>query len=166
VRVLAVEGSLEGAIGMHMRLKRGSEEGFSLVELMMVVLIIGILIAVALPTFLGSRERSADRAAQSDLRSGFVAALTYYTDGGTFSGFDVPTAQAMETGIAWIGGGAPAVGEISIHVASGPQLLLVGRSVTGTYFCLAQMAGSPNQDLGQAQAFADVDTVAECNQGW
>ena len=56
------------------------EGGFTLIELMVVVLIIAILIAIAIPTFLGARQRAQDKAAQSSLRNGLTAAKTIYTD--------------------------------------------------------------------------------------
>src|SRR5260370_37002764 len=64
--------------------RRDDEEGFTLIELMVVVLIIAILIAIAIPTFLGARQRAQDRAAQSDLRNGLTAEKTAYTDASTY----------------------------------------------------------------------------------
>src|SRR5439155_11775552 len=56
------------------------EEGFTLIELMVVVLIIAILLAIAIPTFLGARNRANDRAAQSNLRNALTGAKTIFTD--------------------------------------------------------------------------------------
>ena len=56
------------------------DEGFTLIELMVVVLIIAILLAIAIPTFLGARERSQDRAAQSDIRNALAAEKVFFTD--------------------------------------------------------------------------------------
>ena len=49
---------------------------------MVVVFIIAILLAIAVPTYLGARERANDRAAQSNLRNANTNALVYYADGG------------------------------------------------------------------------------------
>jgi type IV pilus assembly protein PilA len=61
------------------------ESGFTLIELMVVVLIIAILIAIAIPTFLGARQRAQDRAAQSNVRNALTAEKTYYTDAQVYS---------------------------------------------------------------------------------
>jgi len=60
--------------------KRQKEEGFSLVEVMVVVLVIAVLIGVGLPTFLGARKRAEDRAAQASLRLALTAAKAMHTD--------------------------------------------------------------------------------------
>ena len=72
------------------------EEGFTLIELMVVVLIIAILLAIAIPTFLGARKRAQDRAAQSSLRNSLTAAKTVYTDTQTYSGATDTALDAAE----------------------------------------------------------------------
>jgi len=68
-------------IAIRERLERGREEGgFTLIELMVVVLIIAILIAIAIPTFLGARKRAQDKQAQSNIRNALTAEKTYYVD--------------------------------------------------------------------------------------
>ena len=82
--------------------KRNDEQGFTLIELMVVVLIIAILIAIAIPTFLGARERSQDRAAQSDLRNALTAEKTVYTDSQAYSDVAADMLE-VESSLDWGG---------------------------------------------------------------
>ncbi len=61
------------------------EKGFTLIELMIVIAIIGILAAIAIPQFTSYRQRGFNAAAQSDLRNAATAQEAYYTDGQTYT---------------------------------------------------------------------------------
>jgi type IV pilus assembly protein PilA len=56
------------------------DEGFTLIELLVVVVIIGVLVAIAVPVYLNYREGAADKSAQSDVRGAISAMEQYYTD--------------------------------------------------------------------------------------
>lgn len=64
----------------YIRRRREDDQGFTLIELMVVVLIIAILIAIAIPTFLGAQDRARNRAAQSEIRNALTAAEAISTD--------------------------------------------------------------------------------------
>jgi len=65
--------------------RRGDETGFSLIELMIVLLVIAILLAVAIPTYLSARDRAENRAAQETLNNADTAAMTAYARNGAWS---------------------------------------------------------------------------------
>jgi type IV pilus assembly protein PilA len=64
--------------------EEGTESGFTLIELMVVLLIMAILLAIAIPTFLGVKGGAQDRAAQSNLTNALLSAKALYTNQGTY----------------------------------------------------------------------------------
>jgi type IV pilus assembly protein PilA len=84
---------------MLSKLRRRAEEeqGFTLIELLVVVLIIGILAAIAIPTFLNQRGKAYDANAKSQVRTAQTAAETYGTDNnGDFTSMTLAKLQAIE----------------------------------------------------------------------
>ena len=70
------------------RLGGRSEAGFTVIELLVVIIIIGMLLAIAVPSYLGFRDRAANNAAKTNLRAALPAAEAYYADNSTYAGMD------------------------------------------------------------------------------
>jgi type IV pilus assembly protein PilA len=99
---------------LRRRLQGEREGGFTLIELMVVVLIIAILIAIAIPTFLGARTRAQDRAAQASLRNALVAAKSIYTDTQSYATAEGAGLTAVEPSLTYKAKGTASTGQNDI----------------------------------------------------
>ena len=69
------------------RMARSDREGgFTLIELLVVIIIIGILLAIAVPSYMKFRDRATDSAAKANVRAAIPAMETFFADQGTYAG--------------------------------------------------------------------------------
>lgn len=150
--------------------RRDDEEGFTLIELMVVVLIIAILIAIAIPTFLGARTRAQDRAAQSSLRNALTAAKTSFTDTSDYSGATAATLQGIEPSLTFAVAPSTTFKQVSVIApgAAATTWWAEVKSKSGTCYGIEDKSGVGGGTFyaGTTTALAGACTAPAADPGW
>jgi type IV pilus assembly protein PilA len=160
-----------------------SERGFSLIELLVVILVIGILAAIAIPSFLNQKSKAYDASAKELVRTAQTTAETIATDfGGKYSTLSPSALASYEQSIqtsgtagsnAWISGAGPLASGQGYYVTAtafttGDQYEVI-REPNGsvTRYCDAGSGGVPGPTLnGVASSGTALTQVAGgCNDG-
>jgi len=99
---------------LHTIRKRiNDERGFTLIELLVVILIIGILAAIAIPSFLSQKDKAGDASAKSYVRNMQTAEETYYTDNNSYTA-SLTDLQTIEPVLKDTPGGATAPAAVAV----------------------------------------------------
>ncbi|BAL86123.1 putative type IV pilin PilA [Actinoplanes missouriensis 431] len=137
------------------------DEGFTLIELLVVVVIIGVLVAIAVPVYLNYRQGAADKSAQSDVRGAISAVEQYYTNNGNA----YPTAAATATATGNVTSlELPAIGtgtKATITLSDKTQLAYVPNGTTAYYICANNTGGSDKWYLYDSSTGGSVKTASK-----
>ena len=145
--------------------KLRNRKGFTLIELMIVVAIIGILAAIAIPNFLRFQAKSRTSEAKTNLKAVYIAQNTFYGEFGVYGDFDItnwsPVGRALIYGYS-LNGAAPTGAQTVVGVIvpeAGNLQYRASKGVTGTQVWTAPNPPFVNSTPG-LYAISGVDNVS------
>jgi type IV pilus assembly protein PilA len=124
---------------------KSSDDGFTLIELLVVVVIIGVLIAIAIPLYLNYRKGAENKSAAADLRGGIATLEQCYTDSNnvypkTVSAAGVPSAECLTANAAIKLSAGTAL--TYVPNATWTQYILASAHTSnGTWYCYSSTVG-------------------------
>ena len=125
-----------------MRQRVRDEKGFTLIELLVVIIIICILLAIAVPSYLGFRDRAANNAAKANLRAALPSAEAFYADNSTYAGMNAAALAAIDSCVS--------------------ATLTVASAGAATYCLTDTVSGKTWSVLGPGPSSADFKNNATC----